>query len=113
MSQSLNSQCCCCALVQSSMENVPASVQDGHLCGEDFQLRLSNGEEISNTPYTPQKRDQDKTLAVEIPNECPRGRSELSMLGNKNTSVAGNSNEQEVGGETVPKELKVGQAKNR
>jgi hypothetical protein len=37
--------------------------------GEEFQLRLNNGEEISNTPYTPQKRDQDKTLAVKISNE--------------------------------------------
>ena len=43
-------------------------------------MRLNNGEEISNTPYTPQKRDQDKTLAVKISNEWPRGRSELSML---------------------------------
>lgn len=46
-------------------------------------MRLSNGDGISNTPYTPQKRKQDKTLAVKIANACPGGRSELGMMGNK------------------------------
>lgn len=67
-----------------------ASTQDEHLCGDDFQLRLNNREETPpTTPYTPQKRDQDKTLVEETALEWPRGGNELSMLGNKQTNVAG------------------------
>lgn len=72
-------------------------------------MRLSNGEGISSTPYTPQKIKQDKTLAVKIANACPRGRSELGMMGNKNADAA----EQEIREEVAPDEVRVGQAKNR